>query len=393
MSGSFQFCIAFYKLFEQQSMKYWNKVYSSFTLLYSLHSFAYVTFLYFPSSKEYPNLIFFFLFPFTLAFSLNLKFSLLCCFAQVFFFLHKACDRHMFCRPPEVKSEWSFILPRKISFQLVSKLVEWSPGGPLCLQEPFQWSGCPFTGQELPTRGVMDTVFRGTRRAQNKGGSGTSGAQKNRTWVPWAQWNRRVKGIRGAEQQDCKTGHSTTGGSGAPEGHRATGGSGTSGAQKNRTQVQGAQWNRRVKGISGAEQQEMSGLRCEKGFSSLKKQRVRATDQEEGQGRLGHRKTVGQGHRGNRTTRGSGALRHSALGRVRGSSGAEQQDCQTAQRSKKVRGPGAQYNRRVRGTMCTVKQKGFRESAAPGQREAGRLVAHTTEPACRGSMQRWHQGL
>jgi hypothetical protein len=36
----------------------------------------------------------------------------------------------------EVKSEWSFILARKISFQLVSKLVEWSPGGPQCCQVP-----------------------------------------------------------------------------------------------------------------------------------------------------------------------------------------------------------------------------------------------------------------
>jgi uncharacterized protein CbrC (UPF0167 family) len=84
----------------------------------------------------------------------------------------------MFCRPREVKSEWSFILPRKISFQLVSKLVEWSPGGPLChQQDPFQWSGCPYTGQELPTRGVI--------------GHSTTGGS-------WAQYNRSFRGTRGA---------------------------------------------------------------------------------------------------------------------------------------------------------------------------------------------------
>ncbi len=127
----------------------------------------------------------------------------------------------MFCRPREVKSEWSFILPRKISFQLVSKLVDWSPGGPLCHLGPFSMVWLPIHRSGTPHQG--------------------------------------------------RHGHSIIGGSGAPEGHRTTGGSGTSGAQKNRTWVPWAQWNRRVKDISRAEQQEMSWLHNEKGLKSLKK--------------------------------------------------------------------------------------------------------------------------
>ena len=49
--------------------------------------------------------------------------------------------------------------PRKISFQLVSKLVEWSPGGPIVPAGPFQWSRLgasqPFTSQGLPQWAVM----------------------------------------------------------------------------------------------------------------------------------------------------------------------------------------------------------------------------------------------
>jgi hypothetical protein len=111
--------------------------------------------------------------------------TLLLCPGIFFFFIKPVTGICFVGR--EVKSEWSFILPRKISFQLVSKLVEWSPGGPLCHQDPFQWSGCPFTGQELPTRGVMGTAQQEVQGHRTTGGSGTSGAKKNRTLVPWAQ--------------------------------------------------------------------------------------------------------------------------------------------------------------------------------------------------------------
>jgi hypothetical protein len=166
------------------------KGYSSFTLLYSLHSFAYVTFLYFPSSKEYPNLIFFFLFSFTLALSLYLKFSPpLLLWPGIFFFLHKACDRHMFCRPRGKKRVVIHLAQENIipvSVKTGGMESRWSivpPGHSPVRNSPPGASWAQYNRR-----------FRGTRGAQNNGRVWDVWGTEIRSKVSVAQNNRKCQG-------------------------------------------------------------------------------------------------------------------------------------------------------------------------------------------------------
>ncbi len=103
----------------------------------------------------------------------------------------------------------------------------------------------PFTGQELPTRGVMGTVQqevqghqRGTEQREGLGRLGH---------------RNQVKGISGAEQQEMSGLHSEKElKKQRVRGHRPRGGSGTPGSQKNsRPGALGEQNKTRARGFKG----------------------------------------------------------------------------------------------------------------------------------------------